>query len=196
MNRWPFCLPAAIPEVGLARLARAVDHAAHDRDLDGQVQLLERFLRLLGHGDDVDLGPAARGAGDEVEPLALAQAERLEQLATRPRLLDRVGGEREADGVADALGQQRADARRALDQARRRRARLGDAEVQRVVEGLRSEPVRRDHERHRGGLDRDLHVVEADLVEEGELVLGRLDERLWRGPAVLLVQIGVQASRR
>ena len=33
----PLCGPAAMPEVGLARLAGTVHHAAHDRHLDGQL---------------------------------------------------------------------------------------------------------------------------------------------------------------
>ena len=115
----------------------------------GSVQRLERLLGLLGHVDHVDLGPAARRAGDEVEALSLAQPEDLEQLTPGPGLFDRVGGERVADGVADALGEQGADAGRALDQTGRAAAGLGDAEVQRVVEGLRGQPVRRDHQRHR-----------------------------------------------
>ena len=36
--------------------------------------------------------------------------------------------------------------------------------------------------------------VEADLLEEGELVAGRLDQRLGRGAAVLLVEVGVQRA--
>ena len=42
-------------------------------------------------------------------------------------------GERDADGVADAVGQQRADADGALDAAVLAVARLGHAEVQRVI---------------------------------------------------------------
>ena len=62
----------------------------------------------------------------------------------------------------------------------RRRAGLGDAEVQRVVGRLGEQPVGLDHQRHVRRLHRDLHVVEADLVEVGELVLRRLDHRLGR----------------
>ena len=113
-----------------------VDDAAHDRDLERDLALAERLLRPLGDVDHVDLGPAARRAGDEVDVLALAQAQRLEQLAAGPGLLDRIGGERVADGVADALEQQRGDAGGGLDQPGRRRAGLGDAEVQRVVGDL------------------------------------------------------------
>jgi hypothetical protein len=179
-------------DVGLAGLAGSVDDAAHDRHLDRQVELLQRLLGLLGHGDDVDLGPAARRAGDEVEALALPQAQGLEQLASGPGLFDRVRRQREADGVTDALGQEGTDAGRALDQAGGRWARLGHAEVQRVVEGLRGEPVGGDHQRHRGRLHGDLHVGEVDLFEEPQLVAGRLHQCLGGGAAVLLVQIGVQ----
>ena len=47
-----------------------------------------------------------------------------------------IGGEREADRVADALGEQRADPGDRLHEPVRRRPGLGDAEVQRVVDGL------------------------------------------------------------
>ena len=124
-------------EVGLARLAGAVDDAAHHRHLQRELPLAEGLHRPLGDVDDVDLGPPARRAGDEVDVLALAQAERLEQLPAGPGLLDRVGGQRVADRVADALEQQRGDAGRGLDQPGRRRPGLGDAEVQRVVGDLR-----------------------------------------------------------
>ena len=104
--------PGRDAEVGLAGLARAVDDTAHDRHLEGQRPGLEGLLGSPGDVDHVDLGTAARRAGDEVEALALAQPERLEQLATGPRLLDRVGGERVADRVADALGEKGRRSRR------------------------------------------------------------------------------------
>ena len=53
----------------------------------------------------------------------------------------------------------------------RRRPGLGDAEVQRVVDGVGQLPVGLDHQRHDRRLHRDLHVVEADLVEVGQLHL-------------------------
>ena len=103
-------------EVGLARLARPVDDAAHHGDLQRDLPLAERLHRPLGDLDHVDLGAPARRAGDEVDVLALAQAERLEQRASGPGLLDRVGRQRVADRVADALEQQRGDAGRRLEQ--------------------------------------------------------------------------------
>ena len=158
-------------EVGVAGLAGTVHDAAHHRDLQRDLALAEGLHGLLGDLDHVDLGPAAARAGDEVDVLALAQAQRLEQLAAGARLLHRVGGEAVADRVADALGQQRGHAGGGLEQAGRRRAGLGDAEVQRVVDGVGELPVGLDHQRHRRRLHRDLHVVEADLAEVGQLDL-------------------------
>ena len=110
------------------------------------------------------------------------------------RLLDRIGGEREADRVADALGEQRADAGGRLDQPAGRRTRLGHAEVQRVVDGLGQQPVRVDHHRHVRRLHRDLDVVEADLGEVGELALRRGDQRLGGRTAVSLRDVGIEAA--
>ena len=136
-----------------------------------------------------------RRAGDEVDVLALAQAHGLEQLPAGLGLLDGVGGERVADGVADALGQQRGDAGGGLDEPTGRRAGLGDAEVERVVDLVGQQPVGLDHQRHRRRLDRDLDVLEADLLEVADLDLGRLDHGLGRDlAAVLLVELGVERA--
>src|SRR5918994_3756755 len=97
-------------QVGVAGLAGSVDDAAHDRHLQRDLLVPERLLRLARHLDHVDLGPAARGAGDEVDVLALTEPHGLEKRPTGPGLLHRVGGEAVADRVADALGQQRGDA--------------------------------------------------------------------------------------
>ena len=145
--------------------------------------------------DHVDLGPPARGTGDEVEPLALAQAERLEQLAPGPRLLHRIGGQRVADGVADALAEQRGQAGGGLHQAGRRRTGLGDPQVQRVVDRVGQLAVGLDHDGHVRGLDRDLHVVEVDLAEVVQLALSRFDHGLGGdGAAVLGVELLVERA--
>ena len=183
-------------EVGFAGFAGTVDDASHHRHLERQLALAERRHRPLGDVDHVDLGAAARRARDQVDVLALAQTERLEQLAAGPRLLDRIGGQRVADRVADALHQQGGDAGRPLDQPGRRRTGLGHAEVERVVGDLAELPVGLDHQRHARRLDRDLDQVEPDLVEVGDLLQRRLDHRLGRRPAVLLVQRRDRASRR
>ena len=71
---------------------------------------------------------------------------------------------------------------------------LGDPEVQRVVGDLRELAVRLDHQRHARRLDRDLDLVEADLVEVGDLLLRRLDHRLRRRAAVLLVERRIERA--
>jgi hypothetical protein len=71
------------PEVGLAGLPGAVDHAAHDRDPQRRVDALEALLDVLGEGPHVDLGASARGARHHVEA-PLAQVERLEDRDARP----------------------------------------------------------------------------------------------------------------
>ena len=54
------------PDVGLTRFPGAIDDATHHGDLNRQGGRLERCLRLRGNGDDVDVGTAARGTGDEI----------------------------------------------------------------------------------------------------------------------------------
>ena len=63
----------------------------------------------------------------------LAQVQRVEDVVADRDLFHRVGGQRHADRVADALRQQHADADGAAHGAGARRAGLGDAEVQRVA---------------------------------------------------------------
>ena len=104
-------LAGGYAEVRRPRLARAVHDTAHDGDLQRDRPGLQGDLSFLGHPVDVDLGPAARGAGDQVDVAPLAQPEGLEQGAARFGLFDRVGGQRVPDGVPDALHEQRADAR-------------------------------------------------------------------------------------
>src|SRR5207253_1199125 len=77
------------PEVGVARLARAVDRAAHHGDLErlhvGAESLLDLHRELL----DPDVVAAAARARDH-HRAALAQAQRLEDLPGDLDLLDRV----------------------------------------------------------------------------------------------------------
>ena len=73
---------------------------------NGTVESLEPGSDLLGERVDIDLGAAAGGARHDLQP-ALAQVERLQDLDADLHLLDRRRGQRDADGVADAVGQQR-----------------------------------------------------------------------------------------
>ena len=105
----PRPLPPAMPMSAIARFAGAVDDAAHDGDRDRLAELREVVLDLVGERDEVDLDAAAGGAGDE-RRAALAQVQRLEDVPADRHLFDRVGGEGDADRVADAFGEQHADA--------------------------------------------------------------------------------------
>ena len=96
----------------------------------------EAALHLIRDADEVDARPAARGAGDELTP-AGAQAERPQNVLTGADLLHRIGRERDADGVADAALQQRADADRRFDEAHALRAGLRDAQVKRIIAARR-----------------------------------------------------------
>ena len=92
------------------------------------------------------------------------------------------------------LAQQGAEGDRGLDRALERRARLGDAEVQRVVAGLAEQLVRPHHDHRVVVLDTDLEVAEAVLLEQARLPQRRLDQRLGRRLAVLGQQPLVQRA--
>src|SRR5919106_1962004 len=115
----PRVAAAGDAEVGVARLAGAVDRAAHDGDLEGLRIVAEPLLDRVGQVPDADVVPSARGAGDH-DRAALAEAERLEDLPGDPDLLHRVGGQRDADRVADSVHEEAADANGALDGPGRR----------------------------------------------------------------------------
>ena len=63
-----------------------------------------------------------------------------------------------------------------------------------IVGDLAELAVGLDHQRHARRLDRDLDEVEVDLVEVGDLLQRRLDHRLGRGTAVLVVERRVERT--
>ena len=105
-----------------------------------------------------------------------------------------IGGERDAERVADPVREQRADPDRALDRARERRSRLGDAEVQRIRHLRGEHPVGADHRRHVGCLDRDLEVAVVELLEQLDLLECGGDERLGLVLACELLQVRRQRA--
>ena len=136
------------------------------RDLD---RVLVGFQAPLDLDDDavhVELQPPAGRAGDQVGA-ALAQLQRLEDLPGDLDLLLGVEGrQRDADRVADPVGEQRAEPDGGLQRARPLRAGLGHAEVQRVGDPLGEHPVGGDRVRHRGRLHRDLEVREVQALHQ------------------------------
>src|SRR5207253_2611869 len=93
------------------------------------------LLQLLHGRDDVEALPGAGGAGDDVHA-AVAQAQRLEDVEADLDLLHRVGGQADTDGVANAGPEQVSHADGGLHRPGPGRAGLGDAHVQRAVDGL------------------------------------------------------------
>src|SRR5579862_9410455 len=142
----------ADPDVGVLALAGAIDDAAHDRDahlLDAWVAglpdrhlVLQVGLDLLGHHLEEDRRrPTATRAGADLGQEA-AQAHRLEDLLGDFDLElsagARLWGERDPDRVADALVEQDRQAGRGRDDPLHGHARLGQAQVERIV-GQRGE---------------------------------------------------------
>src|SRR5207302_10407926 len=80
------------PEVGVAAFSRAVYGTAEHRHLEMLWVLRKPFLHLFRERVDADVVATARRARDH-HRAALAQAERLEDLVRRLRLLDRIRGE-------------------------------------------------------------------------------------------------------
>ncbi len=64
-----FAAPGGDPEVRLARLARTVDDTTHHGNLQRNLAVLERLLRLTGDADHVDLGPPTHGHAMRSRPL-------------------------------------------------------------------------------------------------------------------------------
>src|SRR4030095_7222993 len=170
-------------DVGCARLAGPVDLASHHRDVDLLVEPLELVLDLLRELHQVDVGPAAGRTRDEGQA-ALAQPERFQDVDPDPHLFGRVRGERHADRVADALREKRTEPDRGLDRADSRRAGLGDAEVERVVDLVGEHAVGLDHHQGIGSLQRDLHLRIVQVFEDPDVPQGGLDHALGRGPVV------------
>src|SRR3989304_1001746 len=108
-----------------------------------------------------------------------AQAQAGEDVVADRYLFLRVGCQRDADRVADALREKHADADGAAHGAGARRARLGYPQVQRVrraalVQEPRQAAVRLHHHRHVERLHRDLDAVVVHLLQDPDLPEGRV----------------------
>ncbi|MBG9885425.1 hypothetical protein ABE10_02255 [Bacillus toyonensis] len=190
----PLAVAARDTEVGLTGLTRSVHDTPHDRDAERDRHVLEPLGHTVGEGIDVDLRPSARRAGDDLQ-LPLPEVQRLQDLVADLDLLGRRRRERDADRVADTLGQENAERGRRLDRALEGGSRLGHAEVQRPVAPLGQQPVGLDHDDGVVVLDRDLEVVEVMLLEQRCFPHGALHERLRSRLAVFLQQPLVERAR-
>ena len=138
-------------DVGLARLAGAVDDAAEHRERQRHADMLEPLLERLDGADHIEALPCAARTGDDPDA-AVTDAERLQYLEADPHFLFRLGRERDADRVADPGPQQHAETDRGFDRAHAQRAGFGNAEMQRVVAGIGQPLIGRDREEHVGRL--------------------------------------------
>ena len=118
------------------------------------------------------MGAAAARAGDDVE-LAGAQSHVFQEFATHLDLFGRRRGERHANRVANALGQERTERQAGFDGALPSGAGLGDAEVQRPIALGSEQSVRFDHGDDVMVFDGDLEIVEADVLEHVRFLQGR-----------------------
>ena len=190
-------LPAAgqrDADVGELRFAGPVDHAAHHRD----VHLLHTRVLRTPHGHLVaqvglDLVRELLEEGARRAPAAGtgrhhrgegAQAHGLQDLLRHDHLARaiaaRLGGERDADGVADAFLQQHAHRGRRGHDALRSHARLGESQVQCVVATAGQRAVDADQVLHRGDLAREHDAIggKPDLARLGGALQRGDDERL------------------
>ena len=116
----------------------------------------------------------------------------LQDLEADPHLLDRIGREADADGVADPHPEQAADADRRLHRAGHQPARLGDPEMDRRVGRLGQPLVGRRRQEHVRRLHADLELVEVVVLEDADMIEPALDHRLRARLAVLLQQVPLQ----
>ena len=184
-----------MPMSACLRLAGAVDDAAHDRHAHAPrrpgsaptrpacaraMWCLDALRHLL---EERAGGAAAAGTGADLGP-ERAQAQRLQHLHGHQHLLGAVAArlrrERDADGVADALVEQDGQAGRRGHDALHAHARLGQAEVQRVVAAARQLPIDVDEVAHAAdlGADDDPVVRQAGLLGQLRRAQGRLQHGL------------------
>ncbi len=160
-------------------LARTVDDAAHDRDVErldagiAALPLRHRFddeaLDVAGQLLERGRGgaPAARAGRHQRHEDAEAHGlqDLLRDLDLERAVAARLRRERDADGVADAFLQQHAERGRRRDDALRAHAGFGEAEMQRIVGAPGEIEIDRDqvlHRRDLGGQD-DVVARQTDL---------------------------------
>jgi hypothetical protein len=132
---------------------------------------------LVGERDEVDLDAAAGWAGDD-RRAAGTDVERLEDVPADGQLFFGVGGERNSDRVADALGEEDADADGGADGTGAGESGFGDAEVEWVGNFVRELAVGGDHGRDVECLQGDLDVFETEVFEDADLPEGSVHHSL------------------
>ena len=132
----PTPLPAATPTSASRASPGPFTTQPMTATFTGDVMSRKTPLDLGGDRHEVDLAAPAGGARDQLRP-ATADVERREDLPRHADLLLGIGRERDAQRVADAVREQRAEAHGRLHGARERGARLGHADVERIRDARR-----------------------------------------------------------
>ena len=137
---------------------------------------LEALLDLVYQRDEVDAGTAAGRAGDEVRGAGRV-TEAFENIPGGVDLPHRVGGQGDADGLADAVQEEAADAGGRFDEAHPLGAGFGDAEVEGVGAAGGQHPVGGNHRPDVGGLEGDDNLVKIAVFQKPHMVKAALDQR-------------------
>ena len=124
----------------------------------------------------------------------VTQAQRLQHVEPGLDLLHRIGGEGDANGVADAGPEQIADADGRLDGAATQSARLGDAQMDRAIDHFGQLVVSGHGHEHVRRLAADLELVEIQVLQDAGVEEGALHHRVGTGFAVLLQKVPFQRA--
>ena len=168
-------LAAGDAVIGVGRLARAIHNAAHHGNRDVPRLIAQPRLDRLRRSDEIILRPPARGAGNELH--TGAQPQRTQKLRARVRFFLRRIGKGDADRVADAVEQQRADARGGFQNAALLRPGLRDADVQRIVAQRGEQSVGLHGHGNVARLDADADVLKAAVFKKLHMAERALAER-------------------
>ena len=186
-------LAAGNADVSLTGLAGAVDDTAHNSHFDGLFAALESALHLICDFGAGVLGAAAGGAGDDLGA-SHGEAHGAQDVVACFHFLLGLGGQRDADGIADALQQHPADAHAALEQTHLVSTGLGHAHMQGVIGHGAQLAVGLHHAGHVGVLDGDDDVVEIELLQQADMVQGAFHHGLGHRCAVLCQDVLFQAA--
>ena len=155
-------------DVRLPGLPRPIDHATHDGYGDLLFTVGQGLLDLVCQADQVDAGPAAGRAGDEIDACA-AQTRRLENALGGDDLLHRIRRQGDADRIADAQAQQSADADGGFQDALRRGPRLRHADVERIVGLGGKAAVGRHHHGDIGGFHGNARIIKPEFLQQRQM---------------------------
>ncbi len=157
-------------DVGALGFSWAVDDATHHSHFHGDDDVFVEFVvDLLDEVEEVDLDSATGWAGDEFGADAFTLAEGVEEFEPVLDFVDGIVGIRQADGVADAVGEQGSECDDGADGAGFLWAGVGDAQMQRVGEAFTDFGVGVNDELGVHRFCTDVDVIKIAVVEDVEV---------------------------